>query len=400
MANKSFEPIFFTPPRVRGMPWRLYKDAPEAPDYGPIAQANKESAKIMAEQADKDLQFRMEQYADLLPFLRNQLDIGTRQAALQEQVAAENAAWATSERERQAGLFQPVEEQMASEALEYGTEGDQIQAATRAGAAVDQQFDQARDAEDRNLKAMGVDPSSGRYTSSRRGMALAQAGARAAAMTAARQTAKDKGIALRAGTANFGRGLGNTAATAYNTAVGAGATGAQTAGAGVGSTLAGANYVSGGTNNVLAAQQAGINANMGMANLMQQDYANQVTAANGSNSALGGFLGTAGALVMKYGPAIASAMSSKKLKTDKAPVKAGAALAAVRKMPVGTWRYKPGVEDEGEHIGPYAEDVQAAAGDAVAPGGEKIDLVSMNGLTLAAVRDLDREVQKLKGARR
>ena len=39
--------------------------------------------------------------------------------------------------------------------------------------------------------------------------------------------------------------------------------------------------------------------------------------------------------------------------------------------------------DGGKHVGPYAEDVQREFGDKAAPGGKKIDLISMNGIALA-----------------
>jgi hypothetical protein len=67
-------------------------------------------------------------------------------------------------------------------------------------------------------------------------------------------------------------------------------------------------------------------------------------------------------------------------------------------MPVKKWRYKPTSEaaDGGqEHVGPMAQDVHAQLGHDGAPGGTNIDLVSMNGTTLAAVRALDKKVNDM-----
>jgi hypothetical protein len=89
------------------------------------------------------------------------------------------------------------------------------------------------------------------------------------------------------------------------------------------------------------------------------------------------------------------AMSSKKLKTDKKPADDEAALAAVNKTPVGTWKYKPGVADEGKHVGPYAEDVQRTMGNDVAPDGKMVNLTAMQRINQQAIRKLTKELAGL-----
>jgi hypothetical protein len=44
-----------------------------------------------------------------------------------------------------------------------------------------------------------------------------------------------------------------------------------------------------------------------------------------------------------------------------------------------------------------AQDVQRVAGEQAAPDGTKIDLVSLNGLNMAATKDLSRKVDQLTG---
>ena len=75
--------------------------------------------------------------------------------------------------------------------------------------------------------------------------------------------------------------------------------------------------------------------------------------------------------------------SSKKLKTDKKHVDGKKVTEGLQRIPVDAWKYKKGVADGGKHVGPYAEDVQREFGDKAAPGGKKIDLISMNGIALA-----------------
>ena len=90
------------------------------------------------------------------------------------------------------------------------------------------------------------------------------------------------------------------------------------------------------------------------------------------------------------------AFSDKNKKTNRKKFSGELALSMIKKMPVESWKYKKGVADEGEHIGPMAQDVQKAGGDDMAPGGEMIDLVSLNGLSLAAVQYLDGRVKRLE----
>ena len=52
-------------------------------------------------------------------------------------------------------------------------------------------------------------------------------------------------------------------------------------------------------------------------------------------------------------------------------------------------------ETGAKHTGPMAQDVQRTMGDKVAPKGKKIDLVSMNGITIAAVQGLSQKVDRL-----
>ena len=64
-------------------------------------------------------------------------------------------------------------------------------------------------------------------------------------------------------------------------------------------------------------------------------------------------------------------------------------------MPVDKWRYKPGRGDGGEHVGPYAQDFAAATGQG---DGKSIDMISAIGVTMGAIRDLDKKVDKMARA--
>lgn len=96
------------------------------------------------------------------------------------------------------------------------------------------------------------------------------------------------------------------------------------------------------------------------------------------------------------------AMSDVRLKTDIRGIKPKAALEAINNTPVSKWKYKDGshADDGGkEHTGPMAQDVQATMGNKVAPNGTSIDLISMNGVTMAAIQELSKKVDRLAGAK-
>jgi hypothetical protein len=86
--------------------------------------------------------------------------------------------------------------------------------------------------------------------------------------------------------------------------------------------------------------------------------------------------------------------SSRSLKSADGAVDTDALLAAVQNLPVETWRYKAetGLETK-PHIGPYAEDFQAAFG---VGDGVTINPVDAMGICLAAIQALTRKVEMLE----
>jgi hypothetical protein len=196
---------------------------------------------------------------------------------------------------------------------------------------------------------------------------------------------RDKGIALRSGAAAFGRNMPNTAGQNLALGLQGGAAASDAArsailtpGAAAGQALP---WFGGSVN----ATNAGASIGLGLHDANMTGWATQA-------GLMADLIGS-GAKAYGY-----STKSSKDVKTDKEPVNAELILEGLESIPVESWKYKPGVEDGGRHIGPYAEDVQMKFGDAAAPGGEGLDLVTMNGITLAAVQALAKKVKKLEKA--
>jgi hypothetical protein len=130
----------------------------------------------------------------------------------------------------------------------------------------------------------------------------------------------------------------------------------------------------------------------GEASTLNTQYGNQIEAwkaeqaAAAQNAAgIGSFLGGITGLIF----------SDENLKKNKKKIPDGAALEAVNDMPVEEWDYKPGVEDGGRHVGTYAQDFKRATGKG---DGRTIAAQDAIGITMKAVQDLDRKVDRIASA--
>lgn len=194
--------------------------------------------------------------------------------------------------------FRPIEQKMASEAMEYGSAADQERQAGSVVSDVRQQGAIARGISARAMASMGVNPNSGRFAGMDRGNALRETAMAAGGANSARLTARDKGIGLRAGAAAFGRNQVNTAGQMTGLA---GASGAGAVNAGNAGFMAGLPYAN--------FQAGGYASGMQAAGIGQQGaIANANNAAN-SGMDLGGLIGGAAKLYTAFG-------SDRRLKED------------------------------------------------------------------------------------
>lgn len=90
-----------------------------------------------------------------------------------------------------------------------------------------------------------------------------------------------------------------------------------------------------------------------------------------------------------------TALSDIRMKKNIKPVSGRKALQAIRRTPVSKWGYKAGKGDGGQHIGPMAQTVNQTMGEDAAPDGTSIDLVTLNGMTMSAVQELDKTQQEM-----
>lgn len=64
------------------------------------------------------------------------------------------------------------------------------------------------------------------------------------------------------------------------------------------------------------------------------------------------------------------------------------ALDSIRSIPVTQWNYKDANKSPNPKVGPMAQDLYNKFGNTAAPYGKKIDIVSMNGINMAAIKEV------------
>ena len=256
-------------------------DPPDPPDYSQIAAASEKAAEYSFQISKEQLAWAKEKYGDDMEIAGKVID-----AALERQQT--NDANAAKDRQRYEQIYQPLEDKLAGEALEYSSPERMDLDAARAQADVAQQFDASRQRALQNLQSFGVDPSSLRYAALDRGANVQQAAAEAAAGTQARQQTEAIGRALRSEAINVGRGYPGQIAGTYGTALQSGNQGINSA---LATTASGANTMGTG----LQWQGAGNQALGTWGNALNTGYQNELAswqAAQNASSGIGGLLGT------------------------------------------------------------------------------------------------------------
>lgn len=342
------------------------------------------AAMKQAELGEEWLKFAYQQF-DVANERQKQQDVIANQVTQQQLDASKQAQqWATEDRDRYNNTFKPLEDQFINKAQNWDSAERQAQQAAEAKADVLNNASQQRQATERNMASMGVDPTSGRYAGVERSGENATALAAAGAENNARNTVRNQALSLQADAVNMGKGLAVNPASSLGLSTSAGSAAMQT--------TAGNNAQAAGLSSIMGqGYQAAMTGYGNQANTLNQQYQNQLNAwqANqqSSNSLWGGLGSMAGMGMMAFA-------SSKELKEDKRPAKGS--LEAVRRMPVEEWKYKDGIEDGGQHIGAYAEDFHAATGKG---DGKSIPMVDAIGITMGAIQDLDKKVDALAKGR-
>lgn len=343
------------------------------------------AAMKQAQLGEKWLQFANEQFKVANERQAEQDKIANEVTQQQLDASKQAQGWATADRDRYENTFVPLQDQFIEKAQNWDSAERQQQLASEAKADVMSNAAQQRAATQRQQASMGVSPTSGRYAGVDRAAETSTALAAAGAQNNARNTARKEAMALQGDAINLGSGLGVNPATSLGLSSSTGSAAFGTTSSNNAQSLGNASIMSSG-------YQGAMNGYNSQASILNQQYQNNLAAQqakNQSSSSLWGGIGSLAGMGLM-------AFSSKELKEDKTPIEDGAALEAINSMPVEEWKYKEGVADEGQHIGPYAEDFQRATGKG---NGKMINLVDGMGLTMKAVQDLSKKVDKLASSR-
>ena len=338
-------------------------DAP-TPDPA-IGQASKESIQLGRDQFDAQQAL----LAKFTPLYEDQI-------RLSQEAQAKNTARSDAQWQQYTDTFKPLEEKMAATVAGYDTQERRDKAAADAMAGVTGTFDQARQGLTESLNQQGIGSSSGKGLALRNAMGIEEAKAKAGAGSNAIRNVESTGLSLLGSATNFGRGLTNTGLATGQAAQANGnnATG-QVSGL---SGMTGAGFGA-----AMQGYGTGING-------LVSNYQAQAQASNAQNGIFGDLLGAG------MGVAGMFMKSSKGSKDSGAKVDGKKALKGLAALDVDEWTYKPGQGDGGDHVGPYAEDVNREFGDDAAPGGKMINMVEMSETNAKALRELATEVAGLK----
>jgi hypothetical protein len=277
------------------------------------------------------------------------------------------------------------EDAIRAEADAYDSPERQAANAAKAGASVQASFDNTQAQSQRQLSRMGVNPSSGKALAMSHQLGIQKAAALAGAVNKSGTDGETQAYARKMDSANLGRNLASNQATSANVAISAGNSSANTGAA------SGAINAQG--NAVMQTGFSGASSSMASAGGLYAQGAQIASQASSGNDAL---MGMVGSVAGKY------AMSDVRLKTDIRGINPEAALKAINRTPVSSWRYKHdcAANDGGvQHIGPMAQDSRRTMGEQAAPGGTKIDLITMNGMAMAAIQALSHKIDRLAGPR-
>lgn len=217
-----------------------------------------------------------------LKFSREQFGVANERQAAQDKIANEVTQqqldaskqaqkWASDDRNRYVNTFQPLENQFIDKAQNWDSAERQGQVAAEAKADVLNNAAQQRQSTERSMASMGVDPTSGRYAGVARSGENSTALAAAGAENTARNTVRNQALSLQAEAVNMGKGLAVNPASSLGLGVSAGS-------AAMGTTSANNSQAAGLSNIVGQGFQGAMSGYGNQANILNQQYGNQLNA--------------------------------------------------------------------------------------------------------------------------
>lgn len=259
------------------------------PDFGPLADAMRETGARMEALGNRQLAFGQQRYQETLPLFQQ-----ITAAQLEGQsLAMDLARDAAKERLK----YRALEDSLLEEVNKFNERQQTDYFAGQASADVQQALSSQRGSAFRNLSRFGVNPNDRRFADINRGFALSGAAMNAGARNTARNNAAMTGFNLRNAVAGIGRNMPSQALSAIGVGSSSGTGAANVTNAATAPMLAGFSGAMGGL-------QGNMQAIGNTANIMNQQYQNQLAYDNQQNQFWGGLgqvAGMAGGYFMKDG---------------------------------------------------------------------------------------------------
>lgn len=189
--------------------------------------------------------------------------------------------------------FIPVEDQMVKDAMDYDSAANIQRRQGIAAANVNQSFSNAAGQSARQLSRYGLNPNSSAFARENAKLFNQEALASAGAQTGAAFDTMDKAVALRAGAAQTGRGLTNTALGAFAGSANSASTAGGISAQGAGVLNQGISTMGQGFNTAIAGNQSAGNLYLGQFGAEMQGY-------NAQQAAIGGLFQGAGMAAGAY----------------------------------------------------------------------------------------------------
>ncbi len=252
-----------------------------------------QAALLEAQTGKEYLNFAKEQFA--VANARQEKQDAIANEVTQDQLSAsrQSRQWATEDRNRYQSTFVPLQNEFIDMAKGWDSKQRQDKLASEAKADVLNNAAQQRQSSQRQMAALGVNPTSGRFAGIERAGEMATSLAAAGAENTSRNQVRKEAVAMKADAINMGNGLSVNPATSLGLSSSTGAAAYGTTSANNGQAAANTNIVAGGYQTYMQ----GLNS---QANILNQQYSNQLNAwsaqqqANSANtSGLFGGLGSA-----------------------------------------------------------------------------------------------------------
>jgi hypothetical protein len=196
--------------------------APKAPSGDDVSKQAKKATKQAKKQVKKNNALQEKQFKFFENAYNENKELISGVTDKQLELLDQNNEWAVADRERFKTVFQPLEDDLVREAMDYASQGRMDLETGRAQADVANKYEQQRESSLRALEGYGINPGATRFAALDANIRNQKAAAQAAAAEQARMNVENTRRALRTEAIGVGQKYPGYADQASDTAISAG----------------------------------------------------------------------------------------------------------------------------------------------------------------------------------